>query len=107
MYNGNFFYAYRVSFPGSYRDFLCEEAKSLPHLRDHQKVDPESLKQYLPEVIFTSTVIQETLAKSMKAVGLPVIHQDPRTLEQIYESIRAIAMVVGREPQAKELIAAM
>ena len=84
-----------------------EEAKALPHVRDHVNVDLAELKQYNPEVIFTSTVIQLELATMMKATGLPSIHQDPRTLDAIYESIREIAMIVGREPQAKELIAQM
>lgn len=100
---------------GAGRDIVCtdqfsnfpDETKKCPHVPDHQKVDIEEIKKHNPDVIFTSTIIQEALAKSLKAAGLPGIHQDPRTLEQIYESIRAISMVVAKEPQAKELIASM
>jgi len=84
-----------------------EEAKAIPHVQDHVKVNLEELQQYKPEAIFTSTVIQQALATMMKTAGLPSIHQDPRTIEAIYETIREIGMIVDREPQAKELIARM
>lgn len=83
------------------------EAKALPHVRDHRKVNLEELTQYHPEVIFTSTVIQQELAHVMKDAGLPVLHQDPRTIDQIYDAIREVGMIVDRESQAKELIARM
>ena len=82
-------------------------AKTLPHLRDHMKVDPEALKRYQPDIIFTATVIQEELSKQLKAAGLSVIHQDPRTLHQIYESIFQIGVLFSLEDAARALVLTM
>src|SRR3989344_8671118 len=86
---------------------LPDVAKTLPHLRDHMKVDPEALKRYQPDIIFTATVIQEELSKQLKAAGLSVIHQDPRTLHQIYESIFQIGGLFSLEDAARALVLTM
>ena len=84
-----------------------DAAKALPHLRDHVKVDIEELRKFQPEIIFTSTVIQEGLSRQLKMAGLPVIHQDPRTIDQIYEATRQIGMLLGLEQEARAVILKM
>jgi iron complex transport system substrate-binding protein len=81
-----------------------EGAKAIPHLRDHQKIDTETLRQFQPEVVFTSTLVQEKLAKKLKGEGFGVIYQDPRSIHEIYASIREIATILGCEPRAHALI---
>jgi len=84
-----------------------EEAKALPHLKDHVKVSPEALKDFAVDLVFTSTIIQEKLAHALRAQDFSVIHQDPRTLLEISESIKRIGMIMGKEPEAKQLVLAM
>ncbi|MBI3331691.1 ABC transporter substrate-binding protein [Candidatus Peregrinibacteria bacterium] len=84
-----------------------EEAKRLPHVKDHAKVKAEELRAFNPEVIFLSTVVQERLATELRAQGFAVIHQDPRTIHQIYESIRAVGAIVDAEKEANDLILKM
>ncbi len=80
-------------------------AKALPHLKDHQKIDIESLASYKPEIIFTSTLVQKRLAEELRLKQKwAVIHQDPRSLWDIYADIRAIGTLVGKEKEAGELV---
>ncbi len=84
-----------------------DEAKKIPRLLGHQKVDLEELKTHEPELIFTSTVIQRELAEKIRAEGLSCIHQDPRTLHEIYQSIIEIGVVLECEVEARALTETM
>ncbi len=84
-----------------------EEAKGIPHVRGHQKVNPEELQSFSPELVLTGTVIQDRLSQELRKVDFAVVHQDPRTMHQIYESIRALGTLVGAEKEAEALILKM
>jgi len=77
-----------------------EEVKHLPHLKDHQNVSLADIKPFHPDLILTGTVIQEKLAASLKAAGMPVFHQDPRTLQAVITSIRDLGIVLEAEDGA-------
>lgn len=55
---------------GPGRDIVCvdqfsnfpDEAKSLPHLRGHQKIDLRELRKFNPELVLMGTVIQDILS---------------------------------------------
>lgn len=72
----------------------------------HQTVDAAELKSFTPELILTATVIQEKLAESLRSQQLSVVHQDPRTIVGVLESIAQIGILVDREEQAKVLMRA-
>ena len=84
-----------------------EEVKALSHLKDHQKVRTEDVQSFSPELVLTGTVVQERLAAELKKAGLAVVHQDPRTLHQIYESIRALGALLGCDKEAESVILTM
>ncbi|OGJ56060.1 hypothetical protein A2706_01905 [Candidatus Peribacteria bacterium RIFCSPHIGHO2_01_FULL_51_35] len=84
-----------------------EEAKALPHLKDHQQVRIEDVQSFSPELVLTGTVVQERLAAELKKAGLAVVHQDPRTIHQIYESIRALGALLGCDKEAESVILTM
>ncbi len=100
---------------GMGKDIVCtdqfsnfpDDAKAIAHLRDHQKVDPASLREFAPDIVFTGTVIQQKLAEQLRGAGFSVIFQDPRTIHDIYESIRQIGTIVSAEPQAEALVLSM
>jgi iron complex transport system substrate-binding protein len=81
-----------------------EQAKQIPHLKDHQKVSIDAIKEYKPDVILTGTVIQEKLAAELKTNGLPVYHQDPRTLEAVFKSIHDLSVVLDAEENGEWLV---
>lgn len=84
-----------------------EGAKAIAHLSDHQKIAPTAVAACSPEVVFTSTVIQQRLSEELRAAGMSCIHFDPRTVHGVYESIRQVGMLLGAERQAGELVLRM
>jgi iron complex transport system substrate-binding protein len=100
---------------GCGKDIVCvdqfsnfpDAAKQIPHVRDHQKIEPEDLKQFGPEIVITGTVIQQKLSEQLKDAGFGVIHQDPRTINAIYESIRQLGTILEKTLEAEELILSM
>ncbi len=82
-------------------------AKLIPHLKEHQKVDVDELKAFGAEAIFTSTLVQKRLAEELRAAGLGVVHQDPRSIHEVYESIREIGAILGCEARAHALTESM
>ncbi len=81
-----------------------EAASALPKLPEHQRIDPEALKTFTPDIVFTSTLVQARLAEELKKQGFTVIHQDPRSIGDLYETIRAIGMLLDCSPRAHALI---
>jgi iron complex transport system substrate-binding protein len=85
-----------------YSDFP-EGARALPHLQGHQRIDHKALRSFRSELVFTSTIIQATLAEELRAGGFEVIHNDPRTLAGVYETIRSLGILLQREREAWNL----
>lgn len=84
-----------------------EAARTLPHVPEHQKVDSDALRAFDPLLVFTQTLVQAKLAERLKSEGFAVIHQDPRSLADINESIRQIGMLLDCTPRAEALIQSM
>ncbi len=84
-----------------------EGAKALPHLPEHQRIDSDALRAFTPLIVFTQTLVQEKLAAKLKEDGFAVIHLDPRSVADVYESIRQIGMLLDCTPRAEALIATM
>lgn len=78
-----------------------EDAKKIHKLMGHQKIDLKELRFFQPELILTATVIQEKLAEQMRAEGLSAVHQDPRTVGGVLESIAQLGILADLEEQAK------
>jgi len=84
-----------------------EEAKAIPHVRDMVKIDPEDIRPFAPDVVFLGTSIQTKLAETLRAADFSVVHDDPRSLADIYAWMMSIGAIVDREAQAKALVLAM
>ncbi len=84
-----------------------DSAKSLPHVKGHQEIHAEDLKKFSPEIVITGTVIQQKLAEELREADFAVIHQDPRTINQIYESIRQFGTILERPMEADDLVLKM
>lgn len=84
-----------------------DQVRDVPHLKDHQQVDADALRSYTPDIVFTSTVVQEKLSEKLRRDGFGVVHQDPRSIPEIYTSIREIGQLLDCMPRAEALIAEM
>ncbi len=84
-----------------------EAAKALPRLNEHQKINTEELKKFAPEIVFTATLVQQKLAEKLKSEGFGIIHQDPRSINEIYAAIREIGIILDCTARADALIATL
>ena len=84
-----------------------DEAKKIPHVRGHQEVGADDLLTFAPEVVITGTVIQQKLSEELRSADFAVIHQDPRTISAIYESIRQLGTILERPTEAENLVLEM
>lgn len=84
-----------------------DEAKKIPKVGSWIKVDMGKIKSLKPDVIFTSTVVQQRLYNQLKDLGLNVVHFDPRSLVDIYENILEIGRIINKTKEAEELVDGM
>ncbi len=71
------------------------------------KIDPADIRSFQPEVVFLGTSIQTKLAEVLRAANFPVIHDDPRSMDDIYAWIRSIGTIVDRGKEADALVLQM
>jgi len=65
------------------------------------------IKQLKPDIVFTSTVVQEKLKAALEIMGFPVVHYDPRTVTDIYRSILSIGKYLHVDDRAQGLVSQM
>jgi len=83
------------------------EAKNLPRVMGHQDIDASALAPFSPDLVLTGTVVQERLSRLLRDAGCSVVHQDPRSLDAVYESIRTLGQLFDREERAQAIVADM
>ena len=84
-----------------------KEALRIPKIGDWLNPNIEEIERLKPDLILTSTIVQEKLAGRLLEKGLPVVHFDPRTLDGVFESIAQTGELTGRQKEADGLILRM
>jgi iron complex transport system substrate-binding protein len=84
-----------------------EEAQSIAHVKDATAVDPRELYDHEVELVFTLSKQQENAAEQLRARDFSVSHHDPHTINDIYEMIHNLGMMLQVEDKAKELVLQM
>jgi iron complex transport system substrate-binding protein len=90
----------------AYCDFP-KEALKIPKIGDWVNPDIGQIERLKPDIVLTSTVVQEKLSVKLRDAGLNVLHLDPRTLEAVFGSMRRIGESIGRSDESERLIAGM
>ncbi len=90
--------------------YLCDyplEAKKTTKVGSFSHVDMEKIQQLKPDIIFTSTVVQQRIYKDLTDAGLRVVHSDPRSIQDILVSIEQIGSLIGKQEDANRLMTSM
>ncbi|QLG26224.1 cobalamin-binding protein [Halorarum halophilum] len=66
--------------------------------------DPDRVAALDPDVVLTNDALQRDLREDLRDCGLDVHHREPRTLEDVFESMAAVGDAIGR-PDAGERLA--
>lgn len=81
-----------------------EQAKRKEVIGGFLDVDFSKVKELSPDVIFTSTFLQDEIARKL---GANVVHTDPKNLHGVYDSIVKIGRAVNKERNAEEIVSRM
>lgn len=82
-------------------------ATTKPKMGGWVDVDLVKVRAAKPDVIFTSTIVQEKLASELQAISMNVLHTDPRTLQSVFDSFVAVGRCVNKASEADSLVAGM
>lgn len=83
------------------------EAKAKQKVGGWTNVDYDAVLALEPDMVLTSTVVQEPVLKKCAELGLKVFHFDPRTLEDVFGTVRGIGDLVGKKKEAETLVEEM
>ena len=87
----------------AYCDFPKNLLKEKPIIGSWIKLNHELIEKLKPDLVITSTIVQEKIARQLNDEGFKVFHSDPVTLDQIYTDINEIGKITGAEKEAKAL----
>ncbi len=83
------------------------EAKSIKKIGGWINTEYDKIESLNPDLIFTSTFLQEKTAKTLSSKGFPVVHVDPKDLGGVYESIITIGSACKKLKESKNLVRKM
>jgi iron complex transport system substrate-binding protein len=85
----------------SYSDFP-EAAKQIPRIGDNREIDMERVIAMKPDLIVVwrhgSSARQ---VEQLRALGIPMFHSEPRTLDEIADSVLRLGQLMGTEQVAQ------
>jgi len=67
-----------------------------PIMGGWMNIDFDKVLAQRPDIVFTSTVVQEKVKLKALDLGLNVVHLDPRTLNEVFESFLTIGEFIGK-----------
>ena len=82
-----------------------EEAKKIPKVGSWIYIDDKKIKQFKPDLVITSTIVQHQSNKRYKQ--FKHIHLDPRSLNDIYSNILLLGKTVMHENNAQLVVRKM
>src|SRR3989338_8247348 len=82
-----------------YCDFP-EEAKKKPRIGGWLDINDELVKSYRPDLILTSTFVQNKITGRYKKSKMNIVSLMPTTLNGVFESISKIGKLIEKEQEA-------
>jgi iron complex transport system substrate-binding protein len=89
-----------------YCDFP-EDAKKKPKIGGWLDINDELVKKYNPDVLLTSTFVQNKITQKYRKSGMNIVALMPTTLNGVFGSIIKIGKLVDKEKEAAKLIGSM
>ncbi len=72
-----------------------EEAKKIPTVGGWTTANIENVLALNPDLVLTSTFLQDQIVETLRNHGISVCHTDPRTLSEVLDSFETIATTLG------------
>lgn len=81
-----------------------ESAKLLPKVGSWVNIDYHKLRATAPDIVFTSSVVQDKITAELKAQNFQVVNINPKTLAEVVESYDRIGSLVGRKDVSSGIV---
>lgn len=81
--------------------------RGLPLFDDCWSADPDKIAALRPDLVIGSVPYRAEVVNGILARGMRFFATSPRTLEDIYGDIRALAGIVGKEKKGEQVISGM
>ena len=78
-----------------------------PRIGGWLDIDDEIIKGMEPDLILTSTFVQNKITKKFRKSNMNVVSLMPTTLKGVFDSIEKIGKIIGREKEAITLLGSM
>lgn len=83
------------------------EAKARTKVGGWVNVDYDAVRSINPDLVVTSTFVQEKVAEKCREMGFNVLHLDPKDLSEVFESIAKIGEVTEKQTGAELIVRKM
>ena len=81
-----------------------KEAKDKAKIGGWTTANITHIKKLRPDIVITSTFLQDKIAETVTKNGFKVLHVNPKTLNDVVESIVTIGRAVNKEKKAIQLV---
>lgn len=86
-----------------YCDFP-DEARKKPRIGGWLDINDDLVKSYSPDLLLTSTFVQNKITDRYKNSKMNIIAVMPTTLKGVFDSIEKIGKLIGKEKEATDLV---
>jgi len=83
------------------------EARDKPKVGGWTDINDKLVLKYNPDLIVTSSFLQNDIVARFKDKGKLVYHTDPRTLMDVFDSVLSISRALGRTVKGREVVDTM
>jgi iron complex transport system substrate-binding protein len=83
------------------------EAKARPKVGGWTNLDYEMIKALEPDVVVTSTIVQEKVAEKCRELGFNLLHLDPKNLSDVFETVLKLGQLTGMQANAELVVQRM
>lgn len=70
-------------------------------------VDLVQVKKLKADLVLTSTFVQDKVVEEARKYNINIVHVDPKSLEEVYESIKVIGELTSTQQKAEEVVDTM
>lgn len=84
-----------------------EEAKSKEKVGSVTEIDLEALVRLAPDLVLAGSLTPRETVDRIAALGYPVLVLDAKSLSQVLEGIKKVALLLGKEEEGEALVASM
>lgn len=84
-----------------------EDAKKIHKVGGWLDSNFEDIINLKPDLVFTSTFLQDEIVNQLEKFDIKVVHSDPKTLEDVFDSIRKIGNAMNKSKEAEHVVSVM